>query len=327
MIDLHVNYLGLELRNPIIVSSSPFTSTVDKIVRLEEHGAGAVVLKSVFEEQLLGETAFLERYHDYPEAADYLSSYLRSDYVGNYLNMISEAKRRTTLPIIASINCITGGEWIEFARRIEQAGADALELNIFLLPTDKDLDTDAIERHYLDIVNKVTSAVSFPVSVKLGIRFTNILSIVKEIYYRHGKGVVLYNRFYEPDINIDNMTLVEGDTFSMSGELRNSLRWIGLTSAQVPLIDLSVSTGIHTGEDAVKAILAGAKTVQVCTALYKQGLGAIGDMKAFISEWMQQHTFERVSDFCGKLNFASAADTTLYERVQYMRYFPKEPVM
>ncbi|MBQ4279626.1 MAG: dihydroorotate dehydrogenase-like protein [Rikenellaceae bacterium] len=327
MIDLSVKYLGLELRNPIIVSSSPFTASADKIVRLEQHGAGAVVLKSIFEEQLIGETAFLDRYHDYPEAADYLGAYVRSDYVDSYLDMIAQAKQRTSLPIIASINCVTGGEWVEFARRIEEAGADAIELNIFLLPTDKDQDSDAIERQYLDIVGKITSTVSIPVSVKLGSRFTNILSIVKEIYYRHGKGVVLYNRFYEPDINIDNISLVEGDTFSMAGELRNSLRWIALTSAQVPLIDISVSTGVHTGEDAVKALLAGARTVQVCTALYKHGLGAIDDMLAFMTGWMQQHTFQYVSDFSGMLNQKGVADPDFYERVQYMRYFPKEPVM
>ena len=327
MIDLSVKYLGLELRNPIIVSSSPFTSSADKIARLEQHGAGAVVLKSIFEEQLLGETAFLDRFHDYPEAADYLSAYVRSDYVDTYLKMITQAKQQTSFPIIASINCMTSGEWVEYARRIEDAGTDAIELNIFLLPTDKEQDSDTIERQYLDIVAKVTSTVSIPVSVKLGMRFTNILSIVKEIYYRHGKGVVLYNRFYEPDINIDNLTLVEGDTFSMAGELRNSLRWIALTSSQLPLIDLSVSTGIHTGEDAVKALLAGARTVQVCTALYKQGLGAIEDMTTFIADWMKNHSFQHVADFCGLLNSKSTSDPTFYERVQYMRYFPKEPVM
>lgn len=324
MANLTVNYLGLELRNPIIVSSSPFTSSVDKIERIAEHGAGAVVLKSVFEEQINGETSFLERFNDYPEAADYLHGYISDDYLMSHLDVIYQSKKLVNIPIIASINCTGSGRWIEYAKKIEQAGADALELNIYILPTNAKESSAEIEQKYLDIVATVTSTISIPVSVKLGVRFTNVLSVAREIYNRNGRGVVLYNRFFEPDIDIKNMTVTSSETISLPGELRNSLRSTALCTAEVPQIDISVSTGVHTGEDVIKSLLVGAKTVQVCSALYIHGINVIADMQKFVGNWMDTNSYATIDEFRAKLSAKDESRSELFQRAQYMRYFPRE---
>ena len=324
MITLETDYLGLKLRNPLIVSSCSLTSTLPKLKSLEEHGAGAVVLKSSFEDQILGETAMLERYSDYPEASDYLHNYLSDDYLRTHLDLISRAKSELSIPVIASINCAHVGEWVDYARRMEEAGADALELNIFMLPLDMTRSSDEIEKAYLEIVNKVVAAVSVPVSVKLGVRFTNILSIAQQIYYRHGKGVVMYNRFFEPDIDVNNIAVVSSDPMSSPSELRNSLRTVALCSSQLPLLDIAVSTGVYTGEDAVKALLVGAKGVQICSTIYTNGLDVIRSMADYIGKWMEQHTFARIEDFRGMVCYKGMADTEEYQRVQYMKFFPKD---
>lgn len=323
MTKLSVNYLGLNLRTPVIVSSSPLTASVEKIASLEHHGAGAVVLKSVFEEQIEGESSMLERYSDYPEAADYLHAYVGSDYLKGHIDLIKECKRTLSIPIIASINCVSTGQWIDYARRIEAAGADALELNIFILPTNADDTAAVIEAKYLDIVEKVTSAISIPVSVKLSSRFTNILSVARQVYYRKACGVVMYNRYFEPDIDIDNLTLSASESLSHPSELRNALRIVALCSAAEPLLDISVSTGVHSGEDAVKAILAGAKAVQVCSAIYENGLDVIGKINSFVAEWMHKNSYHTIESFRGTMNYKGAADQQTYQRVQFMRYFPR----
>ena len=321
--NLKVNYLGLELSNPVIVASSPFTASVEKIIKLERAGAGAVVLKSVFEEQIMGEAAFLERYNDYPEAADYLQGYVGNEYLKGNLDMIAEAKRKVGIPIIASINCDTGGTWVEYAKAMEKAGADALELNIFFLPTSATATAKEIEDRYLDIVGSVTKELTIPVSVKLGARFTNVLAVCREIYYRGGKGVVMFNRFFEPDIDIDTMTTSAADSLSERSELRNNLRWVAMASAEVQPLDIAVTTGVHTGEDAVKAILAGAKAVEICTTLYQNGLDVIGRIKKDMEDWMYNHSFETVGEFRGRLNYKGVGDKEVFQRAQYMKFFPK----
>lgn len=322
--NLKTNYLGLTLRNPIIVASSPWTTSLDKIVKLEEAGAGAVVLKSVFEEQINGETGYLESYNDYPEAADYIKNYVADDYIKSHLSLIKEAKQTVGIPIIASINCTSAGTWMEYARKIEAAGADALELNIFILPKDIDETAESIEKRYFDIVSGVTSAINIPVTVKLGFNFTNVQNICKEIYYRNGRGVVLFNRFTEPDIDVESISMTAFGPLSERSELRNTLRTIGLISPQLPMLDIAAATGVHTGEDMVKAILAGAKAVEICSTLYINGLGAIKDMNEYMYDWMQRHSFNTVADFCGILNNPDYKEEELYRRVQFVKHFEKK---
>lgn len=314
-------YLGLELDSPVVFGSSGFTATAGHIREAERAGAGAVVLKSIFEEQILGRVQCLNGYNDYPEAADYLNRYVAEHDLEVYLDMIRAVRRECALPVIASICCRQAGPWADFARRIEKAGADAIELNVFLLPADGETSSAAVERRYLDIVERVRDAVSLPLSVKLGQGLTDPLGLVREIAYRKVQGVVLFNRFYPVDIDIEHMTFRAGDIFSRSAELSNVLRWTALVDAHVPQIDVAASTGVHTGEDVVKALLAGASAVQVASVLYEKGPAAVTAMNAFLNQWMERRGFDAVARFAGRMNARRIADPELYERTQFMKYF------
>ncbi|MCD7969170.1 MAG: dihydroorotate dehydrogenase-like protein [Alistipes sp.] len=323
--NLQVSYMGLKLANPVIVASSPFTSTAATVKKCAEAGAGAVVLKSVFEEQIRGEAGFLEVFNDYPEAADYLNNYLGRERLDEQLCMIREVKQSVDIPVIASINCQSQGSWVDYARSMEAAGADALELNIYVMPTDAGVPSHEIEEHYLMVLREVAQQVSIPVSVKLNNRFTNVLNICREIYYRGGRGVVMFNRMFEPDFDIENIALARpADTLSSPGELRNSLRTVSLCSPEVPLLDISVSTGVYSGADAVKCLLAGAKAVQVCSAITRDGFEAIQGIKDFMACWMERHNFNNIEDFRGLLSRKDNGNNELYQRVQYMRFFPSK---
>ncbi len=317
---LNVNYLGLNLKNPIIVSSSGLTASLDKIKALEAAGAGAVVLKSLFEEQIMHESAAIN-YYDYPEAGDYLAEYTRQHRLEQHVQLIADAKKACSIPVIASICCVTKGEWVDFAKRLEEAGADALELNIFLLPTDKELSGEELEKRYLAIVAEVAKSVKIPVTVKLGRQFTNLLNITAEIAFRGAKGVVMFNRFYEPDIDIDTMKLVSSSVYSSPEELRSILRWLALASAQGIRIDFAASTGIHDGQAVVKALLAGASAVEICSSIYKNGPEVIQKMLADIEGWMETHSYPRLSDAIGVLNYKNIENPVAYERSQFMKYF------
>lgn len=318
---IKTKYLGLELGSPVILSSSGLTSTLQRIKDAEAAGVGAVVLKSIFEEQIMNEVAHVDSYSDYPEAADYVRTYVQENSLGLYLKLIEDAKQQCSIPVIASINCRQLGEWVNYARVIEAAGADALELNIFLLPTDKELSSDEIERNYLNIITQVREAITIPMAVKLGAGFTNPLAIVREIYYRNVKGVVLFNRFYPTDIDIEKMTVKAGDIFSHSSELANVLRWTAFVNGSIPLIDIAVSTGVHTGADAVKALLAGASAVEIASVVYEKGLHVVGEMNTFIRDWMQRHDFHTTRDFIGRMNAKNIPNPMLYERTQFMKYY------
>lgn len=321
--DLKVDYLGLALKNPIIASSSPFTMNIEGIEKLERKGIGAVVLKSIFEEQVGGEVSFLKAFNQYPEAADYLNHYVEDDYLKRHLELISIAKKSVNIPIIASINCLSKDSWIDYAKKIESAGADALELNIFILPVNMDESTASIENRYLDTISEVTSQLKIPVSVKISSSFTNVLGICKGLYYRGAKGVVMFNRFFEPDIDIDNMELINSDCLSCRCDLRASIRNVALCTTQLPALDVAVSTGVHSGEDAIKAILSGAKATQICSTLFRNGYGVIEEMKEFIARWMDRQGFESLAEFRGKLSSKKEDNLELYQRVQYMKFFPK----
>ena len=318
---IKTKYLGLELKSPVILSSSGLTSTLQRIQDAEAAGVGAVVLKSIFEEQILSEVAHVDSYSDYPEAADYVHAYVKDNSLTQYLDLIREAKQKCNIPIIASINCRQAGEWVNYARVIESAGADALELNIFLLPTDKEASSEAIERKYLEIITQVKEAVTIPLSVKLGAGFTNPLAIVREIYYRNVPGVVLFNRFYPTDIDIEKLSIRAGNIFSQPSELANVLRWTALVNGALPLVDIAVSTGVHSGEDAVKAMLAGASAVEIASVVYEKGLPVIGEINAFVCDWMRRHEFQATSEFIGRMNAKNISNSELYERTQFMKYY------
>ena len=321
MISLATNYMGLKLNSPLIVSSSGLTNSVDKIRRFEEMGAGAVVLKSLFEEQIQYEAGALVEAGLSPEAHDYITAYSKNNALEEHLRLIEDAKKKVKIPVIASINCMSASEWISFAKDIENAGADALELNVFFMALDAEKSAEKYEKLYYDLVVKISSVTKLPVSVKLGHHFTNLTGIVNNLYVRGARGVVLFNRFYEPDIDIENMKITSAGVFSSPEDIRQSLRWVGIISDKVEKIDIAASTGVHDGKAAVKLMLAGAKAVQVCSVLYKKGEEQIKVMNDEIAAWMQKKSFKAIDDFRGKLNISNIPDPSYYERSQFMKYF------
>lgn len=321
MANLHVKYAGLNLRNPLIVSSSGLTSSLERIRKLYNLGAGAIVLKSLFEEQIKFETGALSEGSDYPEAYDYVRNYTRENSVAEYLNLIRDAKRAVHIPIIASINCISAGEWIDFAKKIEEAGADAIELNVYFLPNNKEKSAGEYEKIYFDLLSSVKALVQIPVILKIGQQFTNLTHLVNQLYFRKADGVVLFNRFYAPDIDLDDMTFSSADVLSSPSDLRNTFRWVGITSSSVPNIHISASTGVHSGEAVVKLLLAGAQTVQVCSVLYKNGMDYLTEMIDKLESWMLKNSYKTVEEFRGKMNYSNIPDPSVYERAQFMKYF------
>ena len=320
---LSTTYLGLKLKSPIIVSSSTLTGSVESIKHCAEAGAGAVVLKSIFEEQIVSEIKREEGYTDvdiydsYPEAQEYLNTHMRGTELDFYESLVRESKKMVDIPIIASVNCSDKGEWIRIAKELQDVGADALELNIAIAAFDRDLDPRCIEEEYVDILTEVEKNINIPVSVKLGDHFTNISRVAFGLAKAGAKGLVLFNRFYNPDINVEKMKVVPGNSISAPEENHNTLRWISLLSSQGIPCELSASRGVYTGEDAVKQILAGAKSVQVCSTLYRNGIDYIKQINADVEAWMDRHGFESVDDFRGIVN--KKEDIKVVERLQYLR--------
>ncbi len=321
MANLQTHYLGLEIKNPIIVSSSALTNSVEKIKKLEEKGAAAVVLKSLFEEQINYETSSLLQHKRYPEASDYILHYAKDNTLNEYLNLIKEAKASVSIPVIASINCVSEKDWTKYAADIEEAGADALELNIHIVVSNRDIKSKDIEQKYIDILKNVKEETDLPVAVKIGCHFTNIGRIVDRLNAYGAEGVVLFNRFYEPDIDIDNLKFTSGEIFSSPSDIRHSLRWVGIASNLIPNIDISASTGVHDGKAAIKMLLAGAQSVQVCSTLYKNGIDELTKIIKEISDWMDNKNYKRIADFRGIMSYREIKDPAIYERAQFMKYF------
>ncbi len=321
MADISTEFVGLKLRNPLIVSSSGLTDAVEKIKGLERAGAGAVVLKSLFEEQILFEAGHIAASSDYPEADDYIRHYTRSNSVDKYLDLIEQASSAVTIPVIASINCVSASEWTDFAVKIEEAGASALELNVYFLPAGKDAGSQVYERLYLDIAEKIKRKINIPVVMKLGMHFTHLVNLVDLLYHRGVDGVVLFNRFYSPDINIKDLKMISAEVFSSPADLRYSLRWVAIVSAMVEQVHIAGSTGVHDGQALVKQILAGARAVQVCSAIYKHGPEIIQAMLDDLNTWMVQKDFTDLDAFRGHMNYKNLPEPQVYERSQFMKYF------
>lgn len=324
MVNLKTKYLGLSLNSPLIVSSSRLTSSIGNLNEAEKSGAGAVVLKSLFEEQILHHINNVTTASGFPEADDYISYYSRSHSVDEYLELIRSAKKALSIPVIASINCFSSKGWIDFAARIAETGADALEINVFFLPTDRKKSALDSEKVYLELIEKLKEKVKIPIALKIGYRFSNILYMIDQFSMRGVEGVVLFNRFFEPDIDINKMEIIPAAIFSNESERRNVLRWIAMTSSQNIDIDISASTGVHTGEDAIRYILAGADTVQVCSVLYEKGISFLSAMNQAISGWMAEKSFNTVDEFRGQLNMRNYERSEVFERTQFMKYFSSE---
>ncbi len=318
MSQLETTYLGLKLRNPVIVGSSGLTSSIDKIKKIEEKGAGAIVLKSIFEEQIKFEAGKMANGSDSPEALDYVNYYVKNNKIQEYIDLIKKAKQEVKIPVIASINCVSSKEWTGFAKSIEEAGADAIEINVFILPNDRNATAEKYENIYFELAEKLKGTLKIPFAFKLGSHFTNLVGFIQKL---NVPGVVLFNRFYAPDIDIDNMKLIAAEVFSSPADIRNSLRWVGIISSKISDLDIAASTGVHDGKAVIKQILAGANAVQVCSTLYKNGIDHLESIIKEIEEWMDKHGYNNIDEFRGKMSYAKIDDPLVYERSQFMKYF------
>ncbi|NOX46763.1 MAG: dihydroorotate dehydrogenase-like protein [Chlorobi bacterium] len=323
--DLSVSYLGLKLKSPIVAGSSSITHSLENLKKIEQNGAGAVVLKSIFEEEIYHEYDKVMRedlQHDVPDTKylDYYDYKIKEDNLKAYLDFIKNAKQEIGIPVIASVNCVSSHEWMFFAKKIEEAGADALEINLFILPSDFTKSCDDIQNIYADVIKKTKEQVNIPISVKLSYYFSNLASFVKNVSESGVQGVVLFNRFFHPDFDIENFKIVPTNVLSRSSDIAISLRWMSILSGRVGC-DLIASTGVHDGASVVKEILAGADAVQVVSSLYKHGINYLEDMTEDLKAWMKRHGFEKIDDFKGKMSQVNSPNPAEYERVQFMKYF------
>ena len=313
-------YLGLKLKNPLIVGSCGLTNSIENIEELANNGAGAVVLKSIFEEEILMEYHATVKNAD-PEELKYLDYYdykIKQNNVQKYIELIKDAKKAVDIPIIASINCTSSHEWTYFTEKIEKAGADALELNIFMMPYQKDKTGTDNEKIYFDIIEKVKSKVKIPVSLKMSYYFSNLGRFIERLSEKVD-GLVMFNRFYSPDFDIDNEKLFAGHIYSSKFEMHIPLRWIAMTHGHVHS-DIAGSTGIHSGSDLIKILLAGADAAQIVTTIYQHGPEKIKSMLGELEDWMKKHNYDSINDFKGKLSLKKAEDPSAFYRVQFMKY-------
>ncbi|HOF80646.1 MAG TPA: dihydroorotate dehydrogenase-like protein [Bacteroidales bacterium] len=326
MADLSTNYMGFKLKNPIIAGSTGLSMSVENLKSLEKHGAAAVVLKSLFEEQIMHEVNKALAGTDnkdisyYPEAEDYIRHYTKEKDLNDYLRLIENGKKSISIPLIASINCFSASEWTTFAKKIESAGADGLELNIFILPSDTNREPSQNEQVYFDVVTEVLKQVSIPIALKISYYFSGLAKTALKLSWTGISGMVLFNRFFSPDIDINKFIVTPSHVFSTKDEIYTTLRWIAMLSNRLHC-DIAGSTGVHDGEGAVKLLLAGAKAVQIATILYKNGFETIGEMIRFIEQWMDKHDFKTTEEFIGKLSMKSTENPAAYERVQFMKHF------
>ena len=320
-VNIEIEYAGLKLKNPIIISSSSLTDNLEKIKILENCGAGAVVLKSLFEEQIMMSVNKELASSDYPEAEDVLTNVITTNHLQEYINQIKDCKKEINIPIIASINCYTLRNWVKYAKEIEKAGADALEINIMIVNTEKDYGPGSNEQLHIDILAALKKEIKIPVIMKLGKEFSNLIYLINQLKHNDADAVVLFNRSYTSDINESTLSIIPGPVLSNPHIFTQSLRWVGITSGLIPDIDISLSGGVVSSECVVKSLLAGAKTAQICSAIYKEGPDFIPHILSGLMDWMQKHGFESIKEFNGMLNFARIDDESIYERNQFMKYF------
>jgi len=324
MIDLSTSYLGLNLASPLVVSASPLSRDVDGICRLEDAGASAVVLYSLFEEQLRQEEADLN-YHlaagteSFAESLTYFPqpSEFHTGPEG-YLNHIRKAKASVKIPIIASLNGSTLGGWTKFASEIQRAGADGIECNIYNIPTDANLTSAEVEKNYLEIVRAVKSVVTIPVAVKLSPFFSNFANMARRFDAAGADGLVLFNRFYQPDIDLEELEIRPNVLLSSQQALRLPLTWIGILYGKVKA-SLAGTSGVHTAEDVVKLLMVGANVTMLCSSLMRHGINHLRHVERELREWMEEHEYESVRQMQGSMSQQRCADPGAFERAQYMR--------
>lgn len=328
MKNLETTYMGLKLKSPIVAASSGLTNSLENLKEMELYGAGAVVLKSLFEEEI--EIEMKRNLLDmsrpgtlYPEIFDFFDYATVDDTVSKYLYLIKQAKENISIPVIASVNCVSSAEWTHFAKRFEDAGADALELNVFVMPSDLNRTGEENEKVYFDVFEKVRNEVSIPIALKISYYFSNLASMIQKLSETGVSALVLFNRFFSPDIDIETFKIIPSSLYSTPNDLPISLRWIAMMSGRVKC-ELAASTGIHDGKALIKQLLAGAKVCQVASTLYKNGIQRIQSMLVELDGWMEKNEFDSIDDFRGMCNQANISNPALYERSQFMKHFSQK---
>jgi dihydroorotate dehydrogenase (fumarate) len=324
MIDLSTTYMGLTLKNPLVPSASPLSKSLDNMKRLEDHGAAAIVLYSLFEEQIEHESKELNHYltygaESYAEATSYFPD-LGEYNLGpdQYLNHIRKAKAALQIPVIASLNGISKGGWTRYAKLMEEAGADGLELNVYHIPTDGFISSGAVEQMYLDLVREVKATVQIPVAVKMMHFFSSIPFMAAQLDRAGADALVMFNRFYQPDIDLENLEVVTNLTLSSSYELRLRLRWVAIMFGQLAA-DMAVTGGVHTAEDVVKAMMVGAKVTQMASVLLHNGVSRLSDILVDLQRWLETHEYESIAQMQGSMSQRHVANTAAFERANYMK--------
>ncbi len=322
--DLSTTYCGLKLRSPLVPSASPLTKEVDDLKRMEEAGAGAVVLPSVFEEQLRAESAELDHAltqgtESFAEALSYFPQVGEFRHgPEDYLEHIQRAKAAIKIPVIGSLNGTSVGGWTDYAKKIEKAGADALELNIYYIPTDLNLTGQQVEQTYIDILKAVKAEVKIPVAVKLSAFFSNMANMAKRLDDAGADGLVLFNRFYQPDIDLETLEIEHSVLLSTPQARRLPLRWIAILFGHLKA-SLAATSGIHTALDALKVMMAGADSAMLCSVLLRRGIQQIAVIEKEMRQWMEEHEYESITQMKGSLSQRNCPDPSAFERAQYMK--------
>ena len=321
---MHTNYMGLELNSPIVVSACTLTEKLDNILKMEDYGAGAVVMPSLFEEQIRKEEAIFsnvlnETSHAFPEAMDYFPRLDEFNVgINEYLENIRKAKQRVKIPIIASLNGITNEGWIDYAKQMQQAGADAIEINIFFIPGDLNMSSSEVEHRYLNIIENIRQTVKIPVAVKLNPYFSSMGNMAMRMKNAGADALVLFNRFYQPDIDINELQVKTDLHYSVAGEIRLPLLWIGLLYGKLKL-SLAATTGVESAIEVIKYLLAGADVVMTASSLYKNGISYLNTMNKELNEWMYMMGFDELDAFRGIMSQQNISDPTAYERANYIK--------
>jgi dihydroorotate dehydrogenase (fumarate) len=322
--DLTTTYMGLPLKNPIVPSASPLSHTLDGMKRLEDAGASAVVMYSLFEEQLVHESNELDHYMQYgtESFAESLSYFPEAEEYNlgpeEYLELIGKAKQALKIPVIASLNGISAGGWTDYAKKMVQAGADALELNVYYIPTDARHTSAEVEQRYLDILKAVKGTVAVPVAMKLSPYFSSMANMAARLEAAGANGLVLFNRFYQPDIDLEALEVKPNVILSTPQAMRLPLRWIAVLYGRVKT-SLAATSGVHTAEDVIKLLMAGADVTMMCSALLKHGPGHIRQVLEEVNQWMLDHEYVSVSQMKGSMSQKSVANPEAFERANYMR--------
>lgn len=323
--DLTTTYLGMSLKNPIVPSASPLSENISTIKRIEDAGAAAVVMYSLFEEQINKKSHQLDHYLSYgtesfAEALDYFPDLQTFHDIGpdQYLNQVRKAKEAVDIPVIGSLNGVSTGGWIEYAKLIEEAGADALELNIYYIPTDISLSGAEVEQMYLDVVRDVKQSINIPVAVKMGPYFSSTANIAYQLSKAGADGLVLFNRFYQPDFDLDNLEVTPGLVLSTSYAMRLPLRWVAILYGRVE-VDFAITSGVRTYEDALKGLMAGANVVMIASELLRNGIGRIGEILTSLTQWMEEYEYISVKQMQGSMSQKHVAEPAAFERANYMK--------